>query len=390
MPSIKTKATLDRSEYDKGLDAMKGAAKDLNSSMQGLGGLGGVIAGVFGGNMLTNFASKLKDIYMQAHERFVELGHDSENIGIDPEKLERIQTTFEHFGQSGEVIVNMFGRMAQARDKFLAGNQKMVADFAALGLANKQAVAGMSNEELFSRIAGAYAGGTGAGRSAASDILGRGLRSPGASRALASYGAGNTYGAAFEPSNTEVVKAQMVDAGMKILGKSSSNFVHSDWFFTGVYTPLVRSLTKPLIGGAIAAEMAARKAEQDKLAKDNADALAHTAETQAIQKAMGEAELERYGKDIEGERKRELEEGLHIQRPESDSYGRRGLMAGGGAVNTMAYQQGRQQVQLAQQLLESSRRIEAHLAIRARHTEALKNIATMGGGEASDFETEVE
>ena len=384
MPKIVTRATLDRSDYDKGLDAMKGAAKSLNQSMQSLGGVGGVLAGVFGGNMLTGLASKIKDLYMQAHESMVQLGHASENIGIDPEKLERIEATFEHFGQSGETVVAMFGRMTQARDKFLADNPKMVAAFSAMGLGNKQAVAGMSNEELFDKISAAYAGGTGGVRSAAGDILGRGLRSPGTSRALASYGGGNRYGTFFEPSSKDIVQAQMADVGMGVLKKSLLNFIHSDWFVAGVFAPLVRKYIRPLTDKPVADEMAARAAEQEKLKKQNAAALDNQLETDALRKAATNAEDDRYAKDLEKEKKRELEEGLHMQRPEADTYQRRGLLAAGGAVNTMAYAQGRQQIQLAQELLRSSNRIVAHLAIIARRKEGVKQVANLFG-EASDF-----
>ena len=380
---IKVKAGLDRSAYDKGLDAMKDGAKQLNSSMQNLGSIGGIMAGVFGGNMISGMVSgvfgKLSSAIAESREQMIQLSHDSENIGIDPQALNGIQETFDHFGQSGDKVAAMFGRMAQARDKALGGNEKMVASFRDLGISIAD-LTSMDTEELFNKIARAYAGSTGGVRSAAGDVMGKGLRGAGASRALSDYGEGKRYGAAYDLQSTTVIQSGMVDQKNKEAWHTIGNIAQEFW----------TRFTSPIGShGDAEQEGIDRQFAQMKTNRHNREALAHTQETDAMKKAAGTAEDERYAKDVEAERKREIEEGLSVHVAQGDSYARKGMMAGGGAVNTMAYQQGRRQVQLAEQLLESSRKIEAQLGIKKRHDEALKNISGMVGG-ASDQVQEVE
>ena len=82
MPTIKTKATLDRSEYESGLDALKSRVLDFNQS---LGQTGGMMAAVFGGNFLSNALtgalSAFKAFSASAREEVADLGKNAGNIG---------------------------------------------------------------------------------------------------------------------------------------------------------------------------------------------------------------------------------------------------------------------------------------------------------------------
>jgi hypothetical protein len=124
----------------------------------------------------------------------------------------------------------------------------------------------------------------------------------------------------------------------------------------------------------VAAEMEKRRAEQEKIKRENLEALQAERVRKFEVKRATEDEDARYASDKQRERESEIREGLRMERPDVDSYARRGMLAAGALQNTDAYSTGRQQVQLTQQLLESSRRIEAHMAIEARHKDAVKQI----------------
>lgn len=352
-PHLKVKASLDRSDYDKGLELMKAGSKSLNQS---LGGLGGLMAGVFGGNLITRAVEstfgKMRALIEESHASMIKLGSDSENIGAGIEDLESKINVFEHFGQSGEVVVSMFGRMAAARDKALGGNQKMIDSFDDLGISVQQLV-NMSPDELFDAIAQKYANSSGASRSAAGDIFGRGVKNAGVSRSLSAYGQGERYDAFAEPSEVDIVKAQIRDRANKRFMKGVGNLLLGGLTYA-VDNTFVGSTYRGLTGTTDANaefELKKRKAEQDKQPGQNAESLSQS-EREANEKAAAKRE--------------EIESGIKLSHPETDSYAKRGLLAGGSGFNSQAYAIGRQQVQLAHQLLESSRRIEAQLKVKGR------------------------
>ena len=389
MPSLKVKATLDRTEYEKGLDAMKSASKGLNSSLQGLGGIGGMIAGVFGGNILSALVSKtfgmITSSISAAREELSRLGRESENIGINPEMLGEVTRTFGRLGQGGEVVVTMFGRLAAARDKALGGNEKMVNAFKELGLSMDQ-VAKMPMEELFRKMAGAFALSTGSTRAAAGEIFGRGVRAPGASRALTAYGLGEISFPTSAPTNEEAVRAELEKRAFSKSLKSAGNNILR--FFNAIKVNQMNTWGVGVQDKDVEAEMQKRREEEDRLRKDNAEALKRQKDKEAAKAKALDDESARYDKDKAAERKEELERGLHVQRPEMDAYRRRGLVAGGSPGNDQAYINGRRQVQIQTQMAETLRRIEANTAMEKRHKDALTKITNQYA--AGDFPPEVE
>jgi hypothetical protein len=344
---------------------MKASAKELNQSF---GSLGGIIAGVFGGNVLTAALSRvwvaIRTGITNAREEMVKFGKDAENLGVPMEPLRDAIDMFERFGQSGETVVSMFGRIAAARDQAMAGNEKMTKAFQALGMSLEQ-LADMDDQQVFDKIAAMFAGGE--GRSAAGEILGQGLKTPSIRRAVSAYGGGERIQMAGEATEEDSVRAQMYDRYKSEGFREFGNFLR-------FLNPMQFAERAVVRDDDVAAEMEKRRAEQEKIKRENLEALQAERVRKFEVKRATEDEDARYAADKQRERESEIREGLRMERPDVDSYARRGMLAAGALQNTDAYSTGRQQVQLAQQLLESSRRIEAHMAIEARHKDAVKQI----------------
>lgn len=403
MPSLKVKATLDRSDYEKGLDAMKNASKSLNTSLQGLGSVGGMIAGVFGGNAITGLFQNLISSIQAATDKELEFAKTSETLNFDTRELHDLVNVWEHFGGTIGNVTQLYGRLQGALAKFNTGDPAMTKAFKALGINSREQAAEMGNDAVFKQVLNRFGAARGAGDIgvAGQEIFGRGINNPINRRAMIAYANGERYGGKIAgvdieaPTSEEDIALQKSAGKKKKFDKALDNVLARFW---------AKIVTRPEDKGGNALEMAGRamggvpallanvrdffgvdkseiKKESDKRAAEKAetkgqdkDAIARAdAEKKAHEKALSD-ETKRHASDLEAERRRELEEGLHIQRPETDGYQKRGILAAGGEVNTMAYQIGRQQVEIQRQLLESSRRIEARLAIDQRHKTALAEI----------------
>ena len=387
MANLRVKATLDRSEYERGLDSMKNASKDLNQSF---GQIGGIIAGVFGGNLVTGaisgMYSAIADSMGQARQEAVQLGRAAENIGINPSEFNEIEDTFKRFGQGGEEVTAMFGRLESARDKLLAGNPKAIKSFRDLGLSMEQ-VAQMDPKQLFDAISAAYAkaGGAGDVGTAAGDVFGKGMRNVGNQRAMKAYGGGQRFEPLFAPTDWDVVAIQMREIQKERRSQGLRNF----WkMIQGAAAQSPHGVAT----GDVTAEIQRREEANAKRIEDNNAAIERAKQEKADRDAAINAENARYQKDLEDERNDEIEKGVHLTRPETDAYRRRGLIAGnaGGVDNNMTYAIARQHVQVSLQILEVNRRMEAKLAFATQHKTALRKIEERypGLGKAGSGEEE--
>ncbi|MFA6063956.1 MAG: hypothetical protein WC736_15315 [Gallionella sp.] len=374
MANLRVKATLDRSEYDRGLESIKNSSNALNDSLKSLGSVGGMIAGVFGGNLLSGIIERawqgISGAMEESSAKMAKLGHESETLQIMASELREVQSLFAKFGVEGDGVTAMFGRLANARDKALGGDSKMLKDFEQLGftldeLQNKDA------KQIFDKLAAAYA--EGGDRNAAISLIGKSIKDPNVQRALSQYGSGERADQAFSAAGNINLNSLVADISEKKGVRRKAGRENFFGQFASDFKIGLGTLTGGLMGVSV---NEIEKEKQDKAESAQREAAAReSARKSAAERAKSteeatKAEEARYAKDVEAERRKEIENGMRLDRPGADNFARRGLMVGGSAVNTQAYAEGRKQVQLAQQLLESSRKIEAHLAIAARHKEA--------------------
>ena len=120
---IKVRSTLDARQYNEALSAMKNGAAQLNQSM---GSVGGIAAGVFGGNLIQGAVSRLIGWVREAQQSFVGLAHAAENIGIDATALDEVHDTFARVGVAGDAVNAMFRRMESARESAINGNASAI------------------------------------------------------------------------------------------------------------------------------------------------------------------------------------------------------------------------------------------------------------------------
>ena len=390
MAKLKVSATLDRTEYERGLEAMKNAGKGLNDSLQSLGAIGGVMAGVFGGNLLTGAISKAWEAITgamgEARKEAVKLGHESENIGIHPEEFEEIANVFHRFGMSGDEVSSMFGRLETARNKLLAGNPATVKAFRDLGLSMEQ-VASMDPKELFDAVSAAYAKGGGSGMTgtAAADIFGKGMRNVGNQRAMMSYGGGERFDPAIKSTDWDTVAIELREIQKERRSQSWRNV----W---KTIQGTAASAPHGVSPHDVQAEIDAREAANAKRAEDNKAAIEQAKQERRERDAAVAAENERFQDAEIAERDEEIKRGVRLERPETDQYRRRGLIAGNAASATdnMAYVIARQHVQISMQILECNRRMEAKMSNAAEHKKALRTIAERYPGLSHGDESEGE
>ena len=385
MANLRIKASLDKSDYDKGLDSIKEASKSLNSSLQGLGGVGGIIAGVFGGNIISgaisSLFSMLNDKISESRQEMIKLGHDSENIGIKPSDLDEIVESFHRYGVAGDEVISMFGRMESARESALAGNKEMVKSFADLGI-NLQELAKKTPRGLFEAAMAhnAAVGGTGDSADAMKNIFGKGMRRPGMQRASLAFGSGGVEQGAIGLSDEAAIAEKLGGQKSHSFWKSFTNFMNKPLPGIGGWSIPGAPGTLGVSGSEIKNEQAEMQKANEKRIADNLAAIERTKKKQNdFQDALA-AERERNAGDEEAERDEEIKHGLRLERPEVDSLQKRGLIAGGAPVNNLAYAEGKRQTQYQHQIAETNRKIEAHLAIMVRHTAALKAIEKMFPG----------
>jgi len=367
MADLKIKASLDKSAYDKGLDAMKDASKGLNRSLEGFGKVGGMVAGVFGGNVLSSAVmglfSKFTSLIGDAITKTKQLAVASEDIGVMPEELHKLQSTFERFGATGDDVVSMFGRMAAARDAALGGNKDMIKSFEELGLSVKD-LTSLNPDELFKRIAEAYAKSSGSSHVAAKEIFGRGLMNPRVEHAVDAYGRGQTFEGVNAPTNAQVIKTSMAASSWK---KTMTRLQEGlGWMWSGV-------AGAGMDDKEVQASEALRRDEIEQRQKRNAKAVEATkAKEDAKKKALAHENdiFEDYDQAFNED---EINRGLRVDRPGADSMLRKGLVVGGAPADMKAYSEGQRQTKLQEKLVDLARQIE-HNTQTSAHQKRLKNI----------------
>lgn len=409
MPEIRTKATLDRSQFDAGLEGMKTATKQLNQS---LGSIGGMAAGVFGGNFITSAVqsafSFLVDNLKTAHEEMVQMGRDSENIGITPQQLDEVSDAFAKFGVSGERVVQMFGYLDRARQQALDGNKQMIKSFDDLGISLKD-LTELDPKELLDRVSAASA--TTGGRQM-QDIFGRGGSDRAMNRALRRYGQGERWKVGLGPTDEDVIAEQLAgvnrerwyrtmgNAWKKLTAYLSRKSEHEyrDQVTMNKVSPALGFIQwiKNTFGASqedIDSEMKARTDQAKRDQQRDAETLKRNQKEASDYKMWMDAEEKRYTSEKTKAREEEMLIGAKLSPMSADAFRKKGLITGNAAATTdsLAYSLGRQQLSVQQQILEMNRRIAKNTEIQRGHQTRVAQIKaafpgaedmtdTMGGG----------
>jgi hypothetical protein len=163
---IKSKASLDATQFNRGINGMKQSVSGFASgSMKQLGGM---IAGAFAVGSVVNFAKNT----LEAAQSLTEF---SNNTNVNVERLQALRLVAERSGSSMEHMDTSLSRIYKAQAEAAGGNKNIIESFKRLGLSVDQ-VQSMQPDQMFEAISKATlnVGAASEETAAAGTILGKG------------------------------------------------------------------------------------------------------------------------------------------------------------------------------------------------------------------------
>jgi len=140
---LKSKSTLDASEFELGINKMSQSVASFTSGE--LAGVAGAIGGAFAVSKILEFGKSVMDTS-------VELDKQSKTLGINVESLQALYAAGYKADVQQETMIKGLNRLADSQDKVVQMNKQVTQAFRNLGLSAEQ-VASMGIEELFGNIA---------------------------------------------------------------------------------------------------------------------------------------------------------------------------------------------------------------------------------------------
>jgi hypothetical protein len=356
MSTLKFKTSLDSTQYEKGVENIKGENTGLGGSLSGVQGMiarafavGALIAfgrAVANGiGKLINFGGAMTDLAYQT--------------GVSVETLQGLMTEVRKGGGNSDTFTNSLARLREAQGAVVGGDKAMIAAFKELGL-SQEAVAKMDTETLFRAMSKALteSGNSASAYSAVVDVLGK-KNVPKLLEAMNALGSGTgELNQGFGKLTT--ANAQALDA----LSDGWANFwTDMKEGAANAIGEVVRGFSRLVFGRDIGAEGEARAKKQAEI-----EGKARIAESEKVKKA----ELEK-NKEVSKEKKKELsgieKESAKIEEDAAKRFGE--STAKGDKFAAIGGRLGgfeSQQLQLARQQVEIAKRTEEYLAKIAENT----------------------